>query len=173
MKLLQIGFLFMTLSALVGVVFSQQIGFPGGLGGFSGIFGLLILIVFIAVISKRPQCPSNYTAISPESSTCIRAFTTEIPFADARTACQTDGGDLVGLDTLTFEMVRAFADVNKSAGPCDFWVGATEAASGVWTGLISKPISTLGGLFFQNAGDFEDYVANECGKLEDSKDYYL
>ncbi|KAL3862305.1 hypothetical protein ACJMK2_008284 [Sinanodonta woodiana] len=173
MNLLQIGFLFMTLSALVGVVFSQQNGLPGGIGGFSGIFGLVILLVFIAVISRRPRCPTNYTAISPQSSTCIRAFTTGKSFADARTACQTEGGDLVGLDLLTFDMVRAFADANKGAGPCDFWVGATEAASGVWTGLNSNPISTLGGLFFQTAGDFDDNLANECGILDDGRGYYL
>ncbi|KAK3598722.1 hypothetical protein CHS0354_016828 [Potamilus streckersoni] len=59
------------------------------------------------------------------------------------------------------------------SGPCDFWVGATEAASGVWSGLNSKPLSTLGGIFFQLAGDFDDSAASECGMLDDSKSFYL
>ncbi|KAL3862308.1 hypothetical protein ACJMK2_008287 [Sinanodonta woodiana] len=173
MNIVQLGFLCMTLSALAGVVFSQQNGFLGGFGGFSGIFGLIILLVFIAAISRRPRCPSNYTAISPQSSTCIQAFTTGKSFADARTACQSDGGDLLGLDLLTFDMVREFADANKGSGPCDFWVGATEAASGVWSGSNGNAISTLGGLFFETGTDYDDNAANECGILDATRSFFL
>ncbi|KAK3598721.1 hypothetical protein CHS0354_016826 [Potamilus streckersoni] len=175
MKLLQVGFLCMTLSALVGRIFSKQYGFPGGFGEFSGIYGLLILLVFIAAISRRPltECPTNYISISPGSSTCIRFFTDGKSFADAKTACQSDGGVLLGLDLATFDMVRALADENKGIVSCDFWVGATEAASGVWSGSNGKSISTLGGLFFETAGDFDDNAANECGILDNTRSFFL
>ncbi|KAL3835780.1 hypothetical protein ACJMK2_021256 [Sinanodonta woodiana] len=172
MKLVQIVFIYLSLSALAEGLLSQG-GFGGGFGGFSGIFGIIILLVFLAALSRKPKCPTNYISTSPESNTCIRFFTTEQSYTAARTACQNDGGDLLKPDLLNFDIVRALADANKGAGPCDFWIGAREAASGVWSDLNNQSISTLAGLFFENAGDFDDNLANECGVLDHTRSFYL
>ncbi|KAL3835779.1 hypothetical protein ACJMK2_021255 [Sinanodonta woodiana] len=172
MKLVQVVFLCLSLSALAEGLLSQG-GLGGGFGGISGILGLFVLLIFVAAISRKPKCPTNYTETSPNSDACVRFFTTEKTFADARTACQNDGGDLLKPDLLNFDIVRALADANKGTGPCNFWIGAREAGDGVWSDLNGQSISTIAGLFFENAGDYNACAPNECGVLDHTRSFYL
>ncbi|KAK3606728.1 hypothetical protein CHS0354_006506 [Potamilus streckersoni] len=171
MKLVQVAFLCLSLSALADGLVSPQSGF--GFGGFSGIFGLFILLIFLAALSRKPKCPDNYIPVSPTSNTCIRFFTTTKTFSDARTTCQNDGGDLLKPDVVDFDLIRAHADANKGDGTCDFWIGAREAAIGVWSDLNGKSIPTLGGLFFEVFDDFDDNAANECAVMDHTRSFYL
>ncbi|KAK3600333.1 hypothetical protein CHS0354_006697 [Potamilus streckersoni] len=171
MKLVQVAFLCLTLSALAGGLVSPKSGF--GFGGLSGMFGFFILLIYLAALSRKPKCPDNYIPVSPTSNTCIRFFTTGETFSNARTTCQNDGGDLLKPDVVYFDLTRALADANKGVGPCDFWIGAREAASGVWSDLNGKSIPTLGGLFFEVPFDFDDNAANECGVMDHARSFYL
>ncbi|KAL3835778.1 hypothetical protein ACJMK2_021254 [Sinanodonta woodiana] len=168
MKLVQVVFLCLSLSALAEGLLSQ-----GGFGGIGGILGLLILLRVLADLSRKPTCPTNYMAISPDSNACIRFFNTGQTFADARTACQNEGGDLLNPDLLNFDIVRALADSNKGTGPCDFWIGAREEGDGVWSDLNNQSISTIAGLFFENAEDYDACAPNECGVLDHTRSFYL
>ncbi|KAL3835806.1 hypothetical protein ACJMK2_021280 [Sinanodonta woodiana] len=162
MKLVQTGFLYLTLLVLLPSVGGQGVG-------FGSIFGILILLIFLAALSKQNSCPASYTHTPNDLSTCIRFVTTPTNFTNARSACQSDGGYLLRLDPATFGLIRQLAVVTAS-GTCHFWVGAREASDDTWSALNGDPLPSTAGVFFQNA---TNGVADECGVMNGTNNFLL
>ncbi|GFO37605.1 C-type mannose receptor 2 [Plakobranchus ocellatus] len=64
-------------------------------------------------------CPSGWTK-SPSSGTCIKFYDDYKTWADARTVCQQDGGDLV---TIRDANMNQFVEAQRKSKGRSYWIG--------------------------------------------------
>ncbi|GFO41918.1 macrophage mannose receptor 1 [Plakobranchus ocellatus] len=68
---------------------------------------------------EASTCPSGWTK-SPSSGTCIKFYDDFKTWADARTVCQQDGGDLV---TIRDENMSQFVEAQRKSKTGSYWIG--------------------------------------------------
>ncbi|KAK3600331.1 hypothetical protein CHS0354_006694 [Potamilus streckersoni] len=138
-----------------------------------GFLCLSLLVLAEGRLLRPPlTCPGNYTLSPLSTTTCIRFVNETKSFADARAACQADGGDLLRLNSGNFGSIRQLADLNKGSDSCDFWVGAKEGSTdGVWLYLNGDPLAASS--FFNPMTNTVGDGANACGQLSSGDGFYL